>query len=262
MDKLSEILIKLGLFSPVSVLPLLGAGAAISKAGALATSGAKWWKGMQQKAKAKKINDRRAVKKVQDETIENKSMYANALKGEDAASSRARENIQQGVASTVGQAKRSVSDGGGVLSALTASNQAAGQAERDVAADEAVRKTNLMSQLAAANTALAEEKDSVWDYNRRQKQEEAKAEKKNLLDAAAANKMEGAKGMIAAGAKIAGGDKGEAGSSGPQKISKRAQKNNAKLNTDKTKMAKGKQVKGLKKPAGGGIMGIMNSMGY
>tara|TARA_R110002126_G_scaffold86464_1_gene208609 strand:+ start:3373 stop:4071 length:699 start_codon:yes stop_codon:yes gene_type:complete len=207
MDKLSEILIKLGLFSPISVLPLRGAGAVISKAGALATSGAKFVKGLKQKAKAKKINDDRINKTMNEEVLRNTATARNSAYAPDAASSRARENVQQGVASTVTQAKTASNDGGGVLSAITASNQAAGQTERDIATDESTRKGSLMKELAAARTAQSKERDVVFN-DKVAARDERVAEKKGLLDAAAANKMEGAKGMIAAGAKLAGGDKG------------------------------------------------------
>lgn len=278
MDKLSEILIKLGLFSPMSVLPLLaaakaapmvakglkgakgakgikgakGKGGILSTLGAGITSGAKFIKGMQQKKKAKGINDDRINKTMNKEVLANTASALNAVHGQDAAAENAKANVQRNLANTAEKVKQAGSSSADVISAITASGQLAGQTLGDIATDASVIKDSRRGNLAAARTAQSRERDAVH-ADKVAARDERVAEKKSLLDAAAANKMEGAKGMFAAGAKALGGDKGEAVGSGPQEISKKAQKNNSKLNVDKTKMAKGKQVKGLKKPAFGGF---------
>lgn len=263
MDKITELLIKLKLFSPMFINPALLAKAPeiIAGVGAVGKGISKMALGAKQKREAKKLNPVRPNREVQDEYNENAAMYRNMVYAKDPSALRALENINQGVATQTSQAAKYAKSGGDVLNMLSQSQQNANQAYSDLSAQESANRRANMSAYQAANEAVAREKQSNWEYNRKEKFEEDAATKAALTEASIKNKQAGATEAIGGVAKTAGsiiGGKNGGEDMASPNAKPKGKKSKIKVSKKGIQSEVGlKEAPSLNTPAMGGILGML-----
>jgi hypothetical protein len=268
MDKITQLLIKLKLFNPLFIDPMTVATAAkyapdvIAGIGAIGQGIGKRRLARKQKKEAEAITTPRPKYEVKDERLENAAMYRNLIQGSDPLAKQAEANIEKQVANQASQASKYAKSGGDVLNMLGASQNMANTAYTDIMAQSEASRRSLMSGYSAANTAIADEKQKAWDYNKKQKYDEDMATKAALTESSIQNKAAGGKELAAGlskGASIAGeilgGDMAAPGANPKGKKNAKSKTSVSKKGIQKEVGLK--QAKGLDTPDFGGIMGML-----
>lgn len=102
---------------------------------------------------------------IKDEVYENQALAKNQAFGRDRSSQIAEQNINTGMADSVGQAQQVSGSSNAILDTIAQINYGANNSLRDLAEQEAQIQSGRMNDLYGANNAVIDEQDKAWNFN-------------------------------------------------------------------------------------------------
>lgn len=125
-------------------------------------------KGIRKKPLKQQITDlvaNRPQYAINDEAYDNQALAKARAFGRDRTVQMAEENVDQDVATDVGQAKNISGNTGSVLDTLRAIATGGMDSKRNLAMQESSLRDSRMGELYNANNAMIDEKDKAWNFN-------------------------------------------------------------------------------------------------